>query len=137
MPPSPHPMGQMGPYPPPPHHQMGHGPPHPHHPGMPPPQFMSPHGPPPPGMQHPHSPQEMQHQGPPPPGVMGPNGEMVWPCGYCNIKFTSFEDCNAHESTYPAGAYHRWAWVGPDWAHPQCSLPLPEAPASKTAGPLE
>ena len=106
MPPSPHQMGQMGPYPPPPHHQMGHGPPHPHHPGMPPPQFMSPHGPPPPGMQHPHSPQEMQHQGPPPPGVMGPNGEMVWPCGYCNIKFTSFEDCNAHESTCPAGAYH-------------------------------
>ena len=85
---------------------MGHGPPHPHHPGMPPPQFMSPHGPPPPGMQHPHSPQEMQQQGPPPPGVMGPNGEMAWPCGYCNIKFTSFEDCSAHESTCPAAAYH-------------------------------
>jgi len=87
--------------PPSPQHAAAYPPPHHHppHPGMPPQPQLSGVPPGQPQFQMMSSP--CMHQAPP--GVVGPNGETVWPCDYCNIKFSTWEDCSAHEATCPSG----------------------------------
>ncbi|KAL7434532.1 hypothetical protein ACHAXH_005782 [Discostella pseudostelligera] len=39
--------------------------------------------------------------------VINSNGETIWTCEYCNLKFNTWEDCAAHEEgDCPAAAYH-------------------------------
>ena len=105
-------------YPPPPHPSMTHHMP-PHHQYHPPyhpqasPQHQHHPGMPPPPVHHGGGPVEFHRPGTPSistggDGAVDSNtGEMSWSCEFCTLKFTTWEECSAHEGSCPhAAAYH-------------------------------
>jgi len=100
----PTPLGSMPHQYHPPYHPQA-SPQHQHHPGLP--------GMPPPPVHHGGGPGEFQRPGTPSistggDGALDTNtGEMSWSCEFCTLKFTTWEECSAHEGSCPhAAAYH-------------------------------